>query len=70
MKWGILATGTIAKSLRLQSGLSAHPYRTGPGEGGNQRGAHQRVRHRRLQPPCPDPLDVRHPHELGHEVCG
>ena len=20
--------------------------------------------------PCPDPPDVRHPHELGHEVCG
>ena len=19
---------------------------------------------------CPDPPDVRHPHELGHEVCG
>ena len=30
-------------------------------------------RQRPLHPagqPCPDPTDVRHPHELGHEVCG
>ena len=75
---GILATGTMtlevegkeSEVIRCPVDINGFEVRDPGGKPLRQAGAYRQQPLHPAGQPCPDPPDVRHPHELGHEVCG